>query len=378
MGDLSWWVIENECIRMRAAAQSPDGRIPDMNEETQAVRQDRCMVTSTDVARLAGVSQPTVSRVLSGSTRISGATRMRVLEAMDALGYVPHAGAQAMRTSLTHTLGVVVDDVTNPFYAEVIDELTRELDAAGNRVVLWNSGAESHRDALHAIRERSVDGVIFTTATEGSAELAAAVEAESPIVLINRVVEGLDCDQVASDNRSGGRLVADYFLENGFQRAAILMGMADASTSKERAEAFLSRMAEAGYPVPAGRRLRGDFSYDASLRLSRDMMDATDHPDAIFCVSDLMAFGALDALRSLTLRAGEGCWVVGYDDVEMSSWPSFDLTTIKQPSREMARVGARMLMERIKNPELLTRRVEFRCELVIRGSTGHAAYNPSR
>lgn len=336
------------------------------------------MVTSRDVARVAGVSQPTVSRVLSGSTRISEATRIRVLAAMESLGYVPHAGAQAMRTSLTHTVGVVVDDVTNPFYAEVIDGLTRELDAVGNRVVLWNSGAVNHRDALHAIREHSVDGVIFTTAIEGAVELAAAVEAESPIVLINRIVDGLDCDRVASDNEAGGRLVADYFLQNGLHRAAVMMGTPDASTSRERSAAFLAQLASAGHPVPEKWRLQGEFSHDASQRVVHDVMGSADAPDAIFCVNDIMAFGALDALRTLAPRRGRRCWVVGYDDVEMSSWPSFDLTTIRQPSREMATAGARMLLERVKNPDLPARRVDFPCDLVVRGSSGHVAYVPGR
>ena len=158
------------------------------------------MVTSRDVAELAGVSQATVSRVMSSSPKLSPATRARVQAAMETLGYVPHAGAQAMKTRRTNTIGVVVADLTNPFYPEVLDQLSRELDAAGFRVVIWNAGGGSHHDALKAIREHAVDGVIFTTATEDSLELQAAIEKNSPIVLINRVVEGLECDQVTSSN----------------------------------------------------------------------------------------------------------------------------------------------------------------------------------
>lgn len=168
------------------------------------------MVTSRDVAQLAGVSQATVSRALSSSSKITPETKARVQAEMEALGYVPHAGAQAMKTRRTNTIGVVVADITNPFYPEVLDELTKtkELEAAGYRVVIWNAGGGSHHGALSAIRERAVDGVIFTTATEESPELHAALEWDSPIVLINRVVDGLECDQVTSDNLSGGAAVA--------------------------------------------------------------------------------------------------------------------------------------------------------------------------
>lgn len=331
------------------------------------------MVTSRDVARLAGVSQPTVSRALSGSPRISRATVARVLQAAETLGYVPHAGAQAMKTSRMRVVGVVVHDVTNPFYPEIIDELTRELAAAGLRVVLWNTGGGGRGNVLKALREKSVDGVIFATAIHDSPELETAAKGESPIILINNVVDGLDCDQVASDNEAGGRLVADYFLEHGLESAAILSGPEISTASRDRAEGFLSQMSRGGGRVPDRWRLDGEFSHDAARALVERLCSEADRPRAIFCVNDRMAFGALDALRVLGLRPGVDCWVVGYDDVDMASWPSFDLTTVHQPSREMARRGTAMLLERIAEPGLPTRREILPCELIVRGSTSAAA-----
>ena len=331
------------------------------------------MVTSRDVARLAGVSQATVSRVLSSATNIAPETRLKVQAAMEALGYVPHAGAQAMKTRRAHTVGVVVKDVTNPFYPEVLDELTRELDGAGYRVVLWNAGGGSHHDALSAIRERAVDGVIFTTATGETVELQVAVEKQSPIVLINRVVEGLDADQVVSDNVAGGAAVADYLHQNGRTRAAYIGGLSGASTSRDRARGFLERMQHLGHPVPEDLRFHADFSHDASQHVTSRLLGRADPPEAVFCANDYMAFGALDALRSRGLSAPGDCWVIGYDDVDMASWPSFDLTTVRQPSREMARAGARMLLERLADPARPAQQRSFPCKLIVRGSTGAAA-----
>jgi LacI family transcriptional regulator len=329
------------------------------------------MVTSRDVAELAGVSQATVSRVMSSSAKLAPATKARVQAAMEALGYVPHAGAQAMKTRRTNTIGVVVADLANPFYSEVLDELTRELDAAGFRVVIWNTGGGSHDDALKAIGEHAVDGVIFTTATQDSLELQAAVEKNSPIVLINRVVDGLDCDQVTSTNTAGGSAVADYLLANGKTRVAFIGGTENASTSRDRGRGFLGRMAEQGHPVPEHLRFHGGFSHDVSAQIMDDLLGRADSPQAVFCANDHMAFGALDALRANRVPT-QDCWIIGYDDVEMAAWGSFSLTTIRQPSREMARAGARLLLERIHSPGLPARQVSFNCELIVRGSTEQA------
>lgn len=326
------------------------------------------MVTSRDVARLAGVSQATVSRVLSSSTKLSPDTVAKVRAAVETLGYVPHAGAQAMKTRRTRTVGVVVDDLTNPFYPEILDEVTRELDAAGYRVVIWNAGGDSHGDALAAIRERAVDGVVFTTATEESPELQAAIEQNSPIVLINRIVEGLNCDQVASENVAGGAAVADYLAAHDRTSAALIGGTERASTSRDRCTGFLNRMAEHGYPVPAHLQLGGDFSHDRAVRIVDELLQQDSRPMAVFCVNDYMAFGALDALRKNGLSAPEDCWVIGYDDVDMASWESFGLTTVRQPSREMARVGARMLLDRLQKPGLPAQQMRFPGRLVHRRS----------
>lgn len=332
-------------------------------------------VTSRDVAELAGVSQATVSRLLAGSGKVSATTQAKVHTAMNTLGYVPHAGAKAMKTMRTNTIGVVVAELTNPFYSELLDELSRELTASGYRVVIWNASGGSHQDALQAIRERSVDGVIFTTATTDSVELQAAVEQESPIVLINRVIEDLDCDQVSSNNLHGGATVADYLVQNKKTLVAFIGGTNQASTSRDRGRGFLGRMEELGHPVPDHFRFYGEFSHDRGFHIVNRMLSRADRPDAVFCANDYMALGALDALRANGLSAPDDCWIIGYDDIDMAAWESFCLTTVRQPSREMARIGARLLVDRINTPGLPSQQVIFPCDLIVRRSTGQ---RPSR
>jgi LacI family transcriptional regulator len=127
-------------------------------------------------------------------------------------------------------------------------------------------------------------------------------------------------------------------------------------------------MAAAGHPVPEHFRFDGGFSHDASNQVMKRLLTRGDRPEAVFCANDYMAFGALDALRAQGVDSKE-CWVIGYDDVEMASWDSFSLTTVRQPSRDMAKAGAKLLVERIAQPELAPRRVTFPCDLIVRAST---------
>lgn len=330
------------------------------------------MVTSRDVARLAGVSQATVSRAMSSSSQISPTTRARVLAAMAELGYVPHAGAQAMKTRRTKTVGVVVADLVNPFYSEMLDELTAVLSDAGYRVVVWNAASGSHADALQAIGESAVDGVVFLAVTASSIELQAAVERGSPLVLINRIVDDLECDRVSSDNLAGGTQVADFLVEHGRTAAAFLSGGDAASTSRDRGRGFLDRMSELGHPVPEHMRAVAAFSHDQAAQATRRLLTRSPRPTAIFCANDNMAFGALDTIRELGMTP-EDCWVVGYDDVAMASWSSLSLTTVRQPSREMAAAGARLLLQRLEDPQRPPEHLRFPCALIVRDSTPVAA-----
>lgn len=288
---------------------------------------------------------------------------------MDELGYVPHAGATAMKTRRTNTIGVVVADLANPFYQEILDELTTEISQAGYRVVVWNTGHGTRSDALIAIREKAVDGVAFTTATEESAELKAAVERKSPLVLINRTVAGIECDQVISENEAGAASVADFVVSHGCARAAFIGGSANASTSRERRSGFVNRMSELGRPVAEALLFSGGYSHEVSRTITLSLLASAETPDVIFCANDYMAFGVLDAIRAAGLSAAEAPWVIGFDDVAMAAWSSFDLTTVRQPSREMARLGTELLIARINDPLTPITKKVFPCDLVVRGST---------
>jgi LacI family transcriptional regulator len=152
---------------------------------------------------------------------------------------------------------------------------------------------------------------------------------------------------------------------------AFIGGAQNASTSRERGRGFLGRMAERGHAVPEHFRFDGGFSHDISAQITNRLLSRADRPQAIFCANDHMAFGALDTLRAHHIQPPD-CWVIGYDDVDMAAWDSFSLTTVRQPSREMARAGAEMMLNRIHSPKRAPQRVNFPCDLIVRGSTERA------
>lgn len=331
------------------------------------------MVTSRDVARAAGVSQTTVSRVVRNSDAVRPATRERVLRAFEELGYAPNAAARAMKTSRTGTIGVVVASITNPLYPEVVEALSLAIERSGRRMLLWNSGEAGERSAIEAIQQRLVDGLIFTTATLDSATtettLTEALRHGSPCVLVTRGVEGLRCDQVVGDNRGGAALVVDYLAAAGHRRIAFVTGPQNASTSVEREQGFLASMREHGIDVLPEFLERGDFTHDAGEAVARRWLKSSAPPTAIFCANDVTAFGVLGAARVLGVHVPDDLWVVGFNDIALASWPAFDLTTVHLPRQDIATRAVERLLARIDDPDRDVEIDRFPARLVVRGST---------
>lgn len=326
------------------------------------------MVTSRDVARAAGVSQATVSRVLTSANPVSPELRERVLAAVDLVGYVPHAAARTMKTGRTGAIGAVVDDLaSNPFYPELLQQLSDAFDDLGQRLTVWTAGSRSDA-AIRSLRQGLVDGVVFTTVTPASAEFASAVASRLPVVLVNRTLDDVDCDQISTDNVAGGALVASQFATAG-RRSAFIGGPADASTSQQRRNGFRSRLAELGCPLQAAPWEVGDYTH-ASAYQAMQRIVAEGAADAVFCANDILAVGALDAARDLGIPVPDDLWIIGYDDIALASWTSIDLSTIRQDSGRLARDGARMLLERIRTPARPVRRIRLEPELVTRGTGG--------
>lgn len=328
------------------------------------------MVTSRDVAKAAGVSQATVSRTLAGSKSVKSSTQLRVFDAMARLGYTPNASARAMRTGLTHTVGVVVEDLRNPFYPEILDALTANLDEAGEKVIVWNADHGHDRAAIDAFKQGAVDGVVFTTVTDASAPLHVAISKNYPVVLANRIVERVVCDQVASDNEGGGAEVARYFMTAGRTKLAFIGGPPITSTSRDRAYGYRNEIERLGGRLADERSRFGTYSHEFGYAAMHDLMATADPPDAIFCSNDLLAFGAVDYARQNAIDVPADVWIVGYDDVAMSSWPAYNITTVRQDPDAIARESVRLLLARIADPSRSPQSVKLASQLIVRGTSG--------
>lgn len=330
------------------------------------------MVTSRDVARVAGVSQTTVSRVLNGNANVSPATRERVLAALE--NYVPNAQARAMRTNRTRTIGVVATNITNPYFPQLVEALNAAAQRRDLRMLLWSDANASADAAVQGARMGLVDGICFASASGSNEGVRALLGTRIPLVLVNRGVQPLITDQVTSNSEQIGSLVARYLLENGHRDIGIIGGPDDVMVISQRRQAFLLALARSGISVRDEWLHRGPLAYatghEGAMRL---FAEGAPHPSAIFCGNDLIAFGAMGALRQLGIRVPDDVWVVGLDDLPMASWEVFDLTTVRQPVEEMAEHALEMLCRRIEGDTSEPEEVLLDVEFVVRGSTAHAA-----
>jgi LacI family transcriptional regulator len=323
-----------------------------------------------------GVSQSTVSRALRGDPRVRPDTRRRIEAAAERLGYRP-ASVPPPEEASTRTIGVVVADLTNPFFPSLLTPIHDELRLMGYRVVLFAERTDipSGQQALNRLLDRTLDGVLVTTATLDSRLTEAMHSRELPVVLLNRYVDGMDVDRVVADNHEGGRLAGRHLLELGHRRIGMIRGPSNTSTSRDRGAGFVEVLAEAGVEVDPALVREGYYSHQSGYQHARTLLRLDEPPTAIFCGNDIIGFGVVDAARSLGVRVPDDVSIVGFDDVPMASWEVFQLTTVRQPLADMASAAARMLAERIEYAGDLGggREQVFAASLVKRSTTDRVA-----
>jgi LacI family transcriptional regulator len=327
-------------------------------------------VTSRDVARLANVSQTTVSRVLQGSVHVDPATREAVTSAIARLGYLPSPAARSMRTRRTDTVALVVASLTsNPLYPALLQLLSTELRRHGLHSTIWEADRFGE-DTARSLVESPIDGVIVATAVNAATPYLARVSERKPVVLVNRTVASDAFDQVSSDNAGGGRAVAAYFCDNGRRRIGLLSAHDyPASTIQDREQGFMQELLRRGVKLePRDIARVRSFSYRAGFDAARAMM-ATGDFDAIFCVNDIVGIGALDAFRRGGVAVPGSTWVVGYDDIPMSEWECIGLSTVRQPMADMVKRAVALLRRRLVGDTGPHERVELPNAIVHRQSS---------
>jgi LacI family transcriptional regulator len=324
--------------------------------------------TIRDVARTAGVSVGTVSHVLSGSRTVRPATRARVEAAIAALHYRPSTIARALNRRRTQTIGMVVPDVANPFFADLIREVEQAMADLDHAVVFGNSANDPERERryLESFLSRRVDAAIVAVTAGSDLDLLRHVAAEVPTVLVDRPVP-VPADTVVGDNRGGLGLAVEHLVSLGHRRVGYLDGDPALGTARERRAGLEEALARHGLEPAAASD--GAFTLASGHEQALALLRAAGRPSAVCAGNDLLAMGLLKAAGELGVAVPEDMAVVGYDDIVYAAFTSPPLTTVRQPGRAMGEATARLLEARLRGETGPPRAVTIEPELVVRAST---------
>lgn len=325
-------------------------------------------VTATDVARLAGVSQSAVSRVFTPGASASKATIEKVRAAAEQLGYRPDPLARAMITGRTRIIGLVVAYLENQFYPVAIELLSRALQEKGYHVLVFmaENSTEKVPQVMQELLDYQVDGIITASVAMTNDLTARCRAAGIPVVMFNRGQDEAGLSEVTSDNLAGGRRAAQHLIDTGHRRIAHIMGWQGSSTGRDRAKGLAEALQEAGLTPFA--MIDGMYSRDVASAAARKLFAGDQRPDAIFVGNDHMAFAVMDALRfDLGLSVPGDVSIIGYDDVPLAAWPSYNLTTIRQPVRRMVEATVDILLNQIEG-ETAPSRIHIDGPLIERGT----------
>jgi LacI family transcriptional regulator len=325
-----------------------------------------------EVARAAEVSVATVSHVINGTRFVSTELADRVHEAMRTLGYTPDATARSLRVRRTQTIGLVIPDNSNPFFAELAQVIEEEGFEAGYTTILGNSTEQADRERryVQTLVSKRVDGLIAALSREDDGTLERILEpAGIPVIVIDRDVKLPGADLVLYDNAGGSHAAARHLVELGHNRIAFIAGPADVQPAAERLRGFRDALHEAGLELPGEAVAEADFHYRGGRDATVKLLESPDGITAIAAANDLMAAGALRELAERGIRVPEEMSVVGFDDAPLAEMVSPALTTVRQPLQEMAQTAVSLLLARIAGEDGQVQRHVLPTELVVREST---------
>jgi LacI family transcriptional regulator len=327
-----------------------------------------------DVARLAGVSVGTVSHVLNRPEVVATATRQRVEEAIGELGFVRNSAAGTLRAGRSKVLGLVVMDVTNPFYTDIARGAEDAAQVNGYVVILGNSDESDDKESnyLRVLQEQQVAGVLITPVHDDSSRLRQLRDVGTSVVLVDRPAQGTDHCSVAVDNVAGGRLAAEHLLGLGHDEITFVTGPTAIRQCADRRTGVKAALRAAGIPTATGLR---EFVVPAMNTASgraagEKLLQGKRKPRAIFCANDLLAAGVLHVLLRAGIRVPEDVMVVGYDDIAAAESAAVPLTTVRQPTYQLGRMAAELMIAECEQPQdHAHQQILFQPTLVVRNTT---------
>lgn len=339
------------------------------------------VIKIADVAARAGVSPATVSRVLNGSPRVHPALRARVEQVIATLGYRPDRVARALRRGGSLRLGLMLPDVHNPFFTDIVRGVEQAAHERGYLVMLCDADEDPARERQYGelLQAERVAGVVAAARDASGASLRPLLEGHTPLVLVDRCPDGVKVDAVVVDNRAGARAAVEHLLGLGLRRIGIITGPLDLSVARERLEGCREAMEQAGAPLDQRWVRIGDFKQSSGYAQTHALLTEVPDIEALFVSNNLMTLGALRALRELGRRVPQDLSIVSFDDMPWAESLNPPLTAVAQPAFEMGLHATRLLLERIEHRgggEPIRRVLQPR--LVVRASTAPPARSLTR
>jgi len=326
----------------------------------------------SDVARLAGVSVASVSRVLNSTDTVADATRAKVIEAVRRLDFSIDQRARALSRQRSETLGIVVADISNPFTAQVLHGIELVARRAGYGLLVSNSGedAERERDNCEAMLAQRIEGVIILPVTLSGDALRPLLAHGVPVVCLDRYVEDVALDAVVVDNRSAGAMAASALIDAGHVRLGVITA-GTTTVGRDRLEGFSAEVQRRNVDLPAKRTRIGELTLESGREQTLALCTMHDRPTALFVQNHPMALGALLALQELGLRVPKDVSLIAFDDPPWAQLLEPALTTLRQPTDLLGSTAAEMLLERVTHRyEEPARRLVVAPELILRKSVG--------
>jgi LacI family transcriptional regulator len=332
------------------------------------------LITLNDIARKAGVSVSTVSRVLnrqSQKNRISSKTEKLVLKAAKDLNYRPNQLARGLRLKKTHTIGLVVPDISNPFFAHVTRMIQKNANDFGYSMIVCNTdeNIETEREQIELLRGKGVDGYIIMPVGVENDHIVELIEFDKPLVLLDRCFNDLETNSIVVNNFGGSYQATKYLIEQGHTRIAIIQGLINTSTNSERVKGYKEALKEFGVPVDSKLIVGNDFRKDNGYIETKLLLSTSNPPSAIFTMSDLITLGALEAIEESDFAIPEDISIISYDDIDFAPFFKSPLTAVRQPKESMGKLAVKLLIEDIKSKSKnVKQKIVLKPELVIRKS----------
>lgn len=333
------------------------------------------MTTISDVARVAGVSKSTVSRVLNDKPEVDAEMAQRVRQAVASLGYRPSRLARALRTQQSHVWALLVSDVRNAFYTEMVRGVEDLAYSAGYSVVLCNTDEDLEKEASYlelALAER-VGGIVLAPTRSHAPHLSKVLASGTPVVTVNGHLDRYDVDRVLTNNAQGAWQAARHLVDGGYKYLAVITGPAETTTGRERLAGFLAGAAARGRHIDPALVRYGDYREPGGRAEMRALLSSPARPDAVFVANNEMTLGALEAISETGLSIPDDIAVVGFDDMPWARLLNPPLTTVAQPTYDLGLETARLLISRLDGYAGRAREVVLSPELRVRASSAPRA-----